>query len=166
MNTSSWLPDPGFEGLATRSRLICCAHAGGGPAAFADWATALPRSVSLCPLRRPGCDPPQQAPQQPPQRADVHILAHQAVEALCTLATRPSILFGHSLGAVIAFEIARLLDARGLPPRLLIDAAKLDGWQELTCAGVQRMEFDGGHFFPFERASGFLAWLGQRLQRA
>ncbi|PRQ04160.1 Linear gramicidin dehydrogenase LgrE [Enhygromyxa salina] len=246
MNAASWLPEPGHESLTTRLRLVCCAHAGGDPVAFSAWAKALPRAVSLCPLRRPGRDPRSAHA----ALADVHIIAHQAVEALATLATRPSALFGHSLGAVIAFEIARLLEARGLPPRLLIvsgreapqvslgrppiadlpdarfiaeldaryggvpaevrdspellarllpslradlraaeryhhrpgpalrcplivcqgrqdtsvDPSKLDGWRELSLGSFERVDFPGGHFFPFEPASGFSTWLGEELR--
>ncbi|MCA9684261.1 MAG: thioesterase [Myxococcales bacterium] len=106
-----WLSPRPVEGLRTRLRLVCSAHAGGGPQVFAGWASALPQTVSLCPLRRPDHGDPG---------SDVHILAHQALEALLTLSPRPMVLYGHSLGAVIAFELARLLDGRGMTPRLLI----------------------------------------------
>lgn len=43
-----------------------------------------------------------------------------AADAVAALPPKPLVLFGHSLGAVVAYETARALSARGMEPALLI----------------------------------------------
>lgn len=47
---------------------------------------------------------------------DVQTMAGHIVDDLAPLLDRPLALFGHSMGAFIAYEAARLLDERGAPP--------------------------------------------------
>jgi surfactin synthase thioesterase subunit len=112
-------------------RLICLPHAGGGSASFHRWQSALPDRLVLVPV----CLPGRETRVAEPPRTDLRSLAVEIVEALAETApgktgcgvcnvNRPYALLGHSVGAWIAFEMAREIRRRSLPmPVLLIVAA-------------------------------------------
>jgi medium-chain acyl-[acyl-carrier-protein] hydrolase len=109
-------------GSTSRPRItLCCfACAGAGPAEFHSWSRQLPPSVQLLAVRLPGRDTRiREAPfsrLEPLVEAVGEEIRH---EMDCDLA-----LFGHSMGAVIAFELARWLRSRALaiPVRLFVAA--------------------------------------------
>ncbi|KAB1910363.1 thioesterase II family protein [Micromonospora tulbaghiae] len=93
-------------------RLFCLAHAGGGGSFFRSWRELLTPDVAVVPVILPGRE--SRSRERPYRRmADL-------VEALAASLTphldRPFALFGHSMGAAVAFETAHLL-ARGNGPR-------------------------------------------------
>jgi medium-chain acyl-[acyl-carrier-protein] hydrolase len=84
--------------------LICTPHAGGGTGAFRSWPKLVP-SLNFYALSLPGREGRlNQAP-----FTDIHSLVGSAVRAITPLTRRPFALFGHSMGGLISFEIARLL---------------------------------------------------------
>ncbi|HWE88571.1 MAG TPA: alpha/beta fold hydrolase [Pseudonocardiaceae bacterium] len=91
------------------AQVLCFPHAGGNPLGFLDWQRQLgqhARVVAVCPAGRAHrIDEP--AP------ASIAELADHIAEAVAGALDRPTILFGHSLGAMVAFEVARRL--AGLP---------------------------------------------------
>ncbi len=92
-------------------RLICIPNAGAGMMVFWNWADALPfAEVSLAHL--PGRDDRRDEP----IAASIHDVADQLATALTTLRPLPIVLFGHSMGALIAFEVARRLKSLPAPP--------------------------------------------------
>ncbi|RAJ38452.1 surfactin synthase thioesterase subunit [Kitasatospora sp. SolWspMP-SS2h] len=99
-------PHPG-----ARLRLVCFAYAGGGSSAFADWPRGLPDDVEVCAVRLPGRE------SRIFQRAhtDVEDLLPDLTEALAEHCRPPFALFGHSMGALIAFALTRRLRALGAP---------------------------------------------------
>ncbi|TYB58019.1 thioesterase [Nonomuraea sp. PA05] len=83
-------------------RLFCFPHAGGAAAAFRDWHRAFPPSVEVRAVQYPGrADRLRETPVD-----DAHLLADQVAEAMGPLLDRPAVLFGHSLGSVVAYETA------------------------------------------------------------
>ncbi|MGW3352608.1 thioesterase II family protein [Nonomuraea rubra] len=83
-------------------RLFCFPHAGGAAAAYRDWHRAVPPSVEVRAVQYPGrADRASEAPLH-----DAHALADLIAEAMRPLLDRPAVLFGHSLGSVIAYETA------------------------------------------------------------
>ncbi len=99
-----------------RVRLFCFHHAGGSPAFFRFWPDGL-RGVELLSLRLPGRETRLREP----------LLGHlrDVVEPLAQLlpplfAGVSPVLFGHSLGGLLAFELARELRRRGLPEPALL----------------------------------------------
>jgi medium-chain acyl-[acyl-carrier-protein] hydrolase len=101
--------------------LLCLAHAGSGPQAFTAWARHLPDGVELWPLLLPGRG--RRGREVPLTRmADVVADLDRQLPADGT----PPALFGHSMGALIAFELARLLTGRtgAGPAHLFVSACR------------------------------------------
>src|SRR5689334_10708959 len=88
-----------------RVRLLCIPHAGGGPAFFARWIAELSPAAEVCLVHLPGRE---SRFGEPPVDDLDHIAARVATEAN-ELNDRPLALFGHSMGAVLAYEVAQRL---------------------------------------------------------
>ncbi|HLV72960.1 MAG TPA: alpha/beta fold hydrolase [Vulgatibacteraceae bacterium] len=93
-------------------RLFCLPHAGGSAVFYRSWAKEISPAVEVHAVQYPG-------------RADriadtmiddAHRLARLVAGAMAPLLDRPAALFGHSMGAVLAYEVARLLQERGSAP--------------------------------------------------
>lgn len=89
--------------------LICFPHAGGSASFFRDWGNHL-LDIEVHAVCYPGR---AQRIDEPPPR-DLLRLAREIADALEPLWSRPLALFGHSMGAVVALESARALEARGV----------------------------------------------------
>ncbi|MDP2996512.1 MAG: alpha/beta fold hydrolase [Bryobacterales bacterium] len=103
-------------------RLFCFPHAGGGAAAFARWQSALPSRFGVCPVRFPGRE--SRVAEAPFE--DMAALVDALARVIQPLADRPFVFFGHSMGAAVAFELARQLrrDGRPLPLGLIVSGAR------------------------------------------
>ena len=99
---------------AARMRLITFPYAGGGPSVFSAWPRSLPSDVELCAVLMPGRE--TRLLEAPIARWDG--LIDQLIATVAPWMDRPTMFFGHSLGAIVAFELARQLPA-GLRPLLL-----------------------------------------------
>ncbi len=97
---------------AIRVRLFCFPYAGGGASLFFGWPASLPPGVELTAAQLPGRE---ERTAEPPID-DWRMLARPLADAIEPLVrTRPYALFGHSLGATLAFEVARHMRDRRLP---------------------------------------------------
>jgi medium-chain acyl-[acyl-carrier-protein] hydrolase len=94
------------------SRLICLPHAGGSTASFAHWRKHLPPATDLCIAQFPG----RGAREAEPPITDPAAMVIELAAAAVPLTDLPYVLFGHSLGAILAFEVARCLRRSGHPP--------------------------------------------------
>lgn len=107
----SWFvcPEPQPQAAA---RLFCLPYAGSGAAVYRPWLAHLPAMIELQVVQLPGRESRLREP--PYRRMDqlIDILA-PLIEAQLD---RPYVLFGHSMGALIGFELARALRRRGAPP--------------------------------------------------
>ncbi|HEV7761621.1 MAG TPA: alpha/beta fold hydrolase [Acidimicrobiales bacterium] len=97
---------------AARCRLICFPHAGGAATAYIPLAQALPETIEVLALQYPG----RQERLAEPCLDSIDDLTAAVVPELEPWTGEPFALFGHSTGAVVAFEVARLLEARGVVP--------------------------------------------------
>lgn len=95
-------------------RLIVFHHAGGAAAAYHGMSAALPADWELLLLELPGRG---KRHAEPLVSALSDLLPGVIAAVLPWLAdTAPVALFGHSLGAILAAEVARACEQRGTPP--------------------------------------------------
>jgi len=86
-------------------RLVCLPHAGGSATYFFPLAKALPAHIEVLAVQYPG----RQDRYSEPFIDNVVTLAEHLLGVLRTQRDLPLVLFGHSMGATVAFEIARRL---------------------------------------------------------
>jgi medium-chain acyl-[acyl-carrier-protein] hydrolase len=102
--TNNWLTIS-TTNLNPEVRLFCLPYAGGGASIFRTWREHLPGSVAVCPVNLPGRE--SRIRERP--RTDLEGLVGEIARAMLPHLDRPFALFGHSMGAVLAFEVARRL---------------------------------------------------------
>ncbi len=105
---------------AARLRLICFPYAGGGASAFRDWADAIPEDIELCVVQLPGREHRLAEPLMTNMSELVEALTHE----LMAYSDRPFAFLGHSMGAIVAYEVACRLRATGAaqPTHLFVSA--------------------------------------------
>jgi pyochelin biosynthetic protein PchC len=99
-----------------RLRLICFPHAGAGATAYRTWSELAPPDVEVVSV----CYPGRQDRFLEPFAASVDALATAVATELAPLSGVPMALFGHSMGALVAYEVSvRLERAHAITPRHL-----------------------------------------------
>src|SRR5205085_8881948 len=105
-----------------RLRLFCFPYAGGGAATYHAWPGELPTEVEVCAVQLPG--------RASRSRESPYDRLKQLVEALAPAVLpyldRPYAFFGHSMGALIAFELTRRLrrEADTSPAHLFVSGRR------------------------------------------
>lgn len=99
---------------AVARRIFCLPFAGGGPAIYRCWPTRLPSDVEVVAVVLPGRDPSSRV-RPPDSLVDLVAATRAALLELHASDPRPFSLFGHSMGALIAFELAIDLERSGGP---------------------------------------------------
>jgi surfactin synthase thioesterase subunit len=100
--------------------LVCFHHAGGGAASFHPLRKQLGSDFAITTVRLPGRESRRDEPRHVDARTCVSALADELDDTL----SRPHVLLGHSLGAVLAYGVAQHRISQGLPaPEALIVAA-------------------------------------------
>lgn len=132
MSSTSWAStsakaayDPWFyrptASRAASARLFCFPHAGVGASVYRKWATGLPAEFELCAVQLPGRT--SRFSEKPID--SIPVLVNGIVEAITPFLDTPFAFFGHSMGAILAAEVARELAAKGAePPGHLIVSAR------------------------------------------
>ncbi|MFC7386531.1 thioesterase II family protein [Sphaerisporangium rhizosphaerae] len=120
LGAGRWLPGPVAAGA--RLRLLCLPHAGAGASAYRRWGAGLPAWIGAVPVQPPGRETRLGERPYRDCRALVRDLAGEVAPTL----SRPYAVFGHSLGALLAYELVRELIERGCPPpaRLFVSGRK------------------------------------------
>jgi surfactin synthase thioesterase subunit len=103
-------------------RIVCFPYAGGHAAIFKSWTPHLASVAEVYGIQLPGRG---QRYGEPPA-ADLANLVPSIARALRPILDRPFVLFGHSLGATLAFEVARWLRAhdRISPEHLIVSGRR------------------------------------------
>lgn len=108
MKPSPWLihtPRPGSS-----LRLYCFAYAGGSAHVFAGWQAQLPPQIEVAAIQLPGRA--ARMAEAPP--ASIAQIVEQLAPVIASQDVPRFAFFGHSLGALVAFELARHMAARGM----------------------------------------------------
>jgi medium-chain acyl-[acyl-carrier-protein] hydrolase len=116
-----WISHP-FKARDASLQLFCFPFAGGGASIFRPFAAALGDHIQVCSLMLPGRE---SRLREPPVR-DMQQLAALVTDAIRHNLTqaRPVAFLGYSLGAILAFEVARRLCRSGtVVPALLVAAS-------------------------------------------
>src|SRR5262249_54363272 len=93
-------------------RLLCFPHAGGGASAFDSWRTTFPSGIEVCPVQYPG----RENRWGEPAAAGLDNLLAALADDLAQLWSEPFAFLGHSFGALVAFELTRVLIRQGRAP--------------------------------------------------
>jgi medium-chain acyl-[acyl-carrier-protein] hydrolase len=101
-------------------RLFCFPFAGGGTLAYRSWASALAPAFEVYALQLPGRE--HRFNEQPFDQ--LLLLVRELVDTVSLPLNKPFAFFGHSLGALISFELARHLLEKKLaaPAHLFVSA--------------------------------------------
>jgi medium-chain acyl-[acyl-carrier-protein] hydrolase len=86
-------------------KIFCFPYAGGTAAIYRDWANLLPSTVQVIPVELPG----RGARLKEPRFVRLPALINSLVGPILPLLDTPFTFFGHSMGAVIAYELSRRL---------------------------------------------------------
>ena len=88
-----------------RLRLFCFPYAGGGAAVFRQWPGLLPTGVEVCAVELPG----RGRRFGEPLFKSLSLLVMELSSNLEPFFDRPFVFYGHSMGGLLAFELARSL---------------------------------------------------------
>src|ERR1700712_4687720 len=111
------------ESPGASARLVCFPHAGGAATYFYPLSRTLAPSIEALAVQYPG----RQDRRAEPCVDDIHELADLVAPALLEWADRPLALFGHSMGATLAFEVAGRLEKAGVRPAGLFVSGRRGG---------------------------------------
>ncbi|WP_246082729.1 thioesterase II family protein [Nonomuraea diastatica] len=117
------------------TRLICFPHAGGSASYFHPVAKQLTPRFDVLAIQYPG----RQERRHEPCIDDIGELADRVTAEIVPLADRPMAFFGHSMGAVVAFEVARRLMERDIAPQVLFAS----GRRAPSCVRVETVHQEG-----------------------
>ena len=104
------------QSTEAKLRLFCFPYAGGSASVFRRWPERLPPDVEVCAIQLPG----REDRYGEPFVTDLAVLVKLLAEKIRPLLDRPFAMFGHSLGALIAFSLARQLRREGAPAPVLL----------------------------------------------
>lgn len=144
---------PGFE-PEPATRLFCFPYAGGGASAYRRWQRGLDAhdaGVQVMPVQLPGREERYDEPRFTDLDALVDDLDAQLDEELA----EPHIFYGHSMGALIAYSLARRRQARGaaLPRALVLSSYRAPHLPSPALADPDAGDEDSSPAWPRSAAS-------------
>ncbi|MFJ8150208.1 thioesterase II family protein [Streptomyces sp. NPDC096094] len=101
-------------------RLVCFPHAGGSASFYHPVSARFAPRAEVISLQYPG----RQDRRREPCVTDLGTLADLITEQLLALDERPTVFFGHSMGAALAFETAWRLEQRDAGPHTLLASGR------------------------------------------
>ncbi|MBF0561884.1 MAG: thioesterase [Alphaproteobacteria bacterium] len=116
--SQKWLPWT-RTGDLTQPRMLLFPFAGGGASVFRSWLDAFPASLNILPVQLPG----RETRINEPALESLDAVIAALVDGLRPLLGRKLVLFGGSMGAIVAHALALRLTQDEVPPELLIVGA-------------------------------------------
>ena len=95
-------------------RIFCFPYAGTGASIFRTWSTYLPPNIEVFGVQLPG----RENRYKEPKFTNIVPLIPTLTSALLPYLNQPFVFFGHSVGALLSFEVARQLRRRQYPTPL------------------------------------------------
>lgn len=92
-----------------RLRLFCFPFAGGGASVYRDWAKDFPPDIDICPVQYPG----RETRIREKLFTNIEQLVDAAAIGLAPYLDRPYCFLGHSMGSLVAYELARHIYKHG-----------------------------------------------------
>nr|WP_263292416.1 MULTISPECIES: alpha/beta fold hydrolase [Gammaproteobacteria] len=117
--------------------LLCLPYSGASAMVYSRWRRKLPQWLQLQPVELPG----RGARFGEPLHTDMRALAMQLARELRSTLKAPYALFGHSLGALLACEMAHAFRELGCPEPVALFASG-------TAAPTMRADYDRGFAEP------------------
>src|SRR5258707_109152 len=97
--------------LQARLRLFCLPYAGGSASIFRSWWSEMPPYIEVRTFQLPG----RESRMRDKPFTDMSLLVKELAAALQPFTDKPFVVFGHSVGALISFELTRYLRQQHLP---------------------------------------------------
>lgn len=120
MLSSKWLVhDRDITAEQAPLRMFCFPYAGGGASVYRTWGQALKGRADVYAVQLPG----REERIAHPRYYSIPRLVQAILDEQSDWFDRPYVLFGHSMGAKIVFELARRMQGAGRPPLLVIVSA-------------------------------------------
>jgi medium-chain acyl-[acyl-carrier-protein] hydrolase len=109
LESTSWIKKYIQPDSRAELRLFCLPYAGGSSHIYRNWTNYLSREIELCPLELPG----RGSRFSEATIIDFSTLVQEIALSIHRYLDRPFAFFGHSMGALLSFELTRLLRQQG-----------------------------------------------------
>jgi medium-chain acyl-[acyl-carrier-protein] hydrolase len=109
-DATSWLKYPRPNSQA-KLRLFCFPYAGAGASIYQAWPNNLPPEIEVCSVQLPG----RENRLKEPAFTEISNLTQTLASVLCSQMSIPFAFFGHSMGSLLSFELARQLRRQNDP---------------------------------------------------
>ncbi len=120
MLNSKWLVhDRDMEAEQSPLRMFCFPYAGGGASIYRTWGQSLKGKADIYAVQLPG----REERIAHPRYYSIPRLVQAILDEQRDWFDRPYVLFGHSMGAKIVFELARRMQDAGRPPEMVFVSA-------------------------------------------
>lgn len=104
-----------------RLRLFCFPYAGGGASVFRTWSGKLGPQIEIAPSLLPG----RETRMREPAYSQIEPIIDSLTREIIPFLNKPFAFFGHSMGGIIGFELARRLRVEhGIEPTHLFISAR------------------------------------------
>jgi medium-chain acyl-[acyl-carrier-protein] hydrolase len=103
------------------ARLICFPFAGGSAQSYSTWPSHLPDGIELLAVKLPA----REARIREEPIRDAYAMVEAMLPEVQVYLDRPFVLYGHSMGALLAYEFARRLQGMSIAPEGLVVSARV-----------------------------------------